>query len=536
MTRSKASARQGGSGLASTREAESRLNLALSELKAAREEVTQLIREREDNEKELLDVLEKGSQLKKDMAELHTQHLCVIEERDRLQSIVDGFGECSQEYVHNLRRVTLLEQELQEAHHQITSLETERQEFAVSQTQSLFDELICSAPDFVPDVVNQNPTVTIDLTCNDTLCSSPASGLVECSRNKLKKYIKINRFIKKTKKLIKKEKSSCNNLKCIKERQRLGDELDLYTLTLDNNITTYEKTIKNFEHDIEMLKSSLDNMTVKYMSSKKENEEHILALKSLINSSHQLTVDHNISLQESQAVCDSSFSICDCDNMTTLANTKKSSGSFAITSNVCVNNIVMFSDELGKDMGLLLSNLMGQPVINNCFPSTPFIEIVNKISHYTFNENSILILLIGNRGNVNKKVFMQCLDILNNLNLKQIVMFTFPYNKNLPQSENNFRYKLNLTMSTLSLNFNNSLFHCIDYNVNKDWTDNLYLTNDILHLPKYVKRQIAKSLSFCIDHTAKNLAKHPAFIEQQSVLYIKTLESIPSHLNYTKRQ
>ena len=36
-----------------------------------------------------------------------------------------------------------------------------------------------------------------------------------------------------------------NNVKSIKERQRLGDELDFYTLTFNNNATKYESQISD---------------------------------------------------------------------------------------------------------------------------------------------------------------------------------------------------------------------------------------------------------------------------------------------------
>ncbi|KAF9808646.1 hypothetical protein SFRURICE_019804 [Spodoptera frugiperda] len=59
---------------AHARQEESKLNLALSELKASRELCEQLMRERDDNEREFLDVLNSNKKLKCEMAQLHTQH------------------------------------------------------------------------------------------------------------------------------------------------------------------------------------------------------------------------------------------------------------------------------------------------------------------------------------------------------------------------------------------------------------------------------------------------------------------------------
>ncbi|KAF9821739.1 hypothetical protein SFRURICE_001850 [Spodoptera frugiperda] len=104
---------------AHARQEESKLNLALSELKASKELCDQLLKERDDNEKEFLDVLNCNKKLKCEMAQLHTQHTEAIEARDRLQFVVDGFSQCSSEYEQNLNDKALLEHQLHEANNQI---------------------------------------------------------------------------------------------------------------------------------------------------------------------------------------------------------------------------------------------------------------------------------------------------------------------------------------------------------------------------------------------------------------------------------
>ena len=469
LTRSKALARQGGSGLTSSRQAESRLDLALRELKATKEEVAQLIGEREENEKELLDLLDKCKKLKQNLSELHTQHVIVVEERDKLQTIIDGFGECSQEYVHNLRRVTLLEQELRDAHHHIGELESEKkefeQEFIACQTDSLFEELIGSVPSLTPNTGTQNPIVTIDLTSDNTM-SHHNNGVVKCSRSKLKKYVRINRYIKKTQKLVNKQRCFYNNLKCIRERQRLGNELDLYTLALDNNITKHEDHVKQLESQINNLKDSLDRITKRYICSKKENEEHVMALKHLMNASLTDCNDrHSLGISNrSQPTCDSSFS-SQCSNNKTVYSTNQNNSSFARSKYVVKNKIVMFSDEFGKNMGLLLSNYLGQPIINHCLPNTSYHKIISNILKYPFEKNTTLIIMIADRGNVIKKQFTKYFDCLSALEVNNIIMFTLPYSHSLPHTENDYRYKINLTMSTLTCNnYNNNKIHIVDCN------------------------------------------------------------------------
>ncbi|KAF9798924.1 hypothetical protein SFRURICE_013573, partial [Spodoptera frugiperda] len=108
---------------AHARQEESKLNLALSELKASKELCDQLLKERDDNEREFLDVLNNNKKLKCEMAQLHTQHTEAIEARDRLQFVVDGFSQCSIEYEQTLHSKALLEHQLHEANNQISHLE-----------------------------------------------------------------------------------------------------------------------------------------------------------------------------------------------------------------------------------------------------------------------------------------------------------------------------------------------------------------------------------------------------------------------------
>lgn len=84
-----------------------------------------------------------------------------------------------------------------------------------------------------------------------------------------------------------------------------------------------------------------------------------------------------------------------------------------------------------------------------------------------------------------------------------------------------------MTLHTISCN--NNLIHLIDSNniVSK----NYYLTKGRYYLSNYYKRQVAVSLSYYFNITAKNLANQTASIEQCTDIQNKTLEVSPSHLN-----
>lgn len=163
---------------------------------------------------------------------------------------------------------------------------------------------------------------------------------------------------------------------------------------------------------------------------------------------------------------------------------------------------------------------------------------MKEIIKYDFNQDTILLILIGNRGNVNKGELLQYHRTLSNLNLRKIVLFTFPYSKSLPQEENYFRYNINNTLHNLT--FNSNVFHLID--INNYIGPNFYLTKDRYlvdrcYLTNYCKRQVAVSLSYYFSITAKNLAKQVASVEQCNIKVnysansLITINESVNHLN-----
>lgn len=530
-TRSMSSARQEQGKLDDTLR---KLDLALKELEVSKRLVEQLHRERDDNETELLDSLKKYDVLKKQMAELHTEHRLVVDERDKLHNILVGFRECSDEYEQGLKRMSVLEQELQEAHHHITTLETEKRDTMTSLSHSLFDELVGSVPSLVSTPQTSKPIVSIDLTSDDTIKTlnlNTEMGIVQCSRNKFKKYVKINKYIAKTKKLIKRQKCMYKKVMYIKERRQLGDELDMYSLLLENNITEYDNDIKKMEIEICNLHKSLELMTNKYNSVKNECEEHMLALK-YHNQSKCDQSDQNSSSSSPQPVCESLFTHHH-QSPSSVSNKNNNTNSSFTQNNFVKSETIMFSDELGKTMGQLLSTYLGQTVTNYCTPGLTYHNIIKNIMNYKFNENTTLLILVGHRGSMDKTELLKCFDLLYSLNVKNVVLFTLPYSQSLPQTENNIRHKINLTLHTLTFN-NNNKFHLID--INKYLDSKLYLTKDKFYLNKYLKRQIALSLSYYIEYSAKNLATLSAPIGQNIDIVNCTLESVPNlsvynHLN-----
>lgn len=488
---------------------ESKLTQALSELKASKEQCDQLIKERDESEIEFLNVLERNNKLKTEMAQLYIQLTDAIAARDRLQVVVDGFSQCSNEYEQALSHKDFLQQQLHEAQSQIELLETTNLNITASLNQSLYNELVPIAPSMVSAI---NPSYTIDLTGHDDSKSSESVRVVT-SKNKLKKYIKINKYIIKTKKMVKKQKVFIKNVKHNRERLHLLKQLDKFSLNLEESTRKYQIDTEDLRCELDLLQEKLTSMTIKYTASENQMREYVLAMNDLVSS--QTNKCEHCQLPSVEHTPDHSLTICD----TTIP---QSCASLPLSITNCLpkqsvnKEIVLFCDEIGKDLGHLLTNKYpGHSIMNYCMPGCSLFDIMKKVTKCNFNQDTILLIFVGNRGNVNKGDIIQYYRSLCNLNLSKIVFFTFPYSKSLPQEENNFRFEINMTLHNLT--FNNNVFHLID--TNNYVGNHLYLTKDRFlmdryYLSKYCKRQIAVSLSYYFSITAKNLAKQIASIEQ----------------------
>ena len=128
---------------------EKKLSLALSKPKVTRELCDRLIREAEENEKEVELMLNKYQSMKSEMTRLHIQQTKAIEAQDRLQLIVDVFDQCSSEYELALNRIKSIEKQLCEASNKISQLEYTQHNITTSLNQSLFDDLVLVAPSVV---------------------------------------------------------------------------------------------------------------------------------------------------------------------------------------------------------------------------------------------------------------------------------------------------------------------------------------------------------------------------------------------------
>ncbi|XP_039758238.1 uncharacterized protein LOC120632493, partial [Pararge aegeria] len=253
-----------------------KLKNALSELKSLKQLNTDLMREQDDSEVELRSIIAKNSQLKGELADLHSAHTLVLEERNQLQEAVHSFNQCISTYDEALGRITMLEGELCSAHKTIDDLQSQLQNVEMQSTNNLYDELLTSS---------STMPVCIDLTC-DSPCVKKTKPQIDLpflnSHNKIKKYIRISKIIKKTQKLVKNQKKSSENLILRKERSVLLNKLNTFSLSFQSSREKYESEIQTLNDVIQQLEDSLKTMTIKYELSKKQIDEQILAADELL--------------------------------------------------------------------------------------------------------------------------------------------------------------------------------------------------------------------------------------------------------------
>ncbi|CAG9790334.1 unnamed protein product [Diatraea saccharalis] len=104
---------------ATAQNTEFKLRQTLDELKRSKETCDQLLREREESEEEIKKIIAKNSQLKSELAELHSQHEEVLYQREQLHNTLSSCSKEFDRYERTLQRIDDLERELRGANCQI---------------------------------------------------------------------------------------------------------------------------------------------------------------------------------------------------------------------------------------------------------------------------------------------------------------------------------------------------------------------------------------------------------------------------------
>lgn len=481
---------------------EVKLRQTLQELKVSKESCNQLLREREESEMEIKSIIDRNSQLKSELGQLHIQHQDVLHRHDQLQGVISSFEQQYNTYERALDRITELEKDLSAANHQISQLIETQQQHEVEHTQSLYEELMASPGGISEKQLPPNNNKTCNL-----------------SKNKIKKYVKIHRFIRKTEKLIKKNKCFYKNIALRKERMSLIDSLEIYNSKLIESRQMHDRDTKQLQSDIQRLHESLDIMNKKYCTAQKEIEEHIRSATELVDLC-QYNADRYDSLINNE-MCNCEKSLSHKDNIPVNSNFTETGPTLAcletahknidnvnqvlINKVSKVNKTIMFSDKLGQGLGLLIEN-ESQSVTNICTPGQSMNGIVHSISQHALNNYTNIIVLCGDSTHTKKRDLIDSISTLlklqTNTNCKLIIS-AFPYCTNLTWEENKRIYDLNLLLYNLICRHSDTILY---FDINK-FINNFVLTSDTMYLAKKYRTQIANLLAYNLQDAVISITK-----------------------------
>ena len=486
---------------------EEKLRATLKELDSSQTTVRSLLKEREESEVEIGLVVKKNSDLKNQLAELHVQHVDIIEQHQQLRQLVANFKECSDTYDLALKRISELELELSKAHNTVTHLESLKAREESANTCSLYDELVGS----LPGPVCVEPIVTIDLT-NDTLTKlNPLT-----SRNKMKKYIKINKLIRKIKKSLKGQKLNKFNLVLRQKNINLVHELEQCNIDLHLCRTQYDTDTQNLQDELFVKEYALKDIFSKYEASQQDLSKRMQEANELVD-----LVRYNAERYESLT---NNFS-CSCTCSQT-ADPQHVNPTPTATHPEGIKTTYVFSDKIGQGFGSVFNQCSPQYIINNCLPGASFSQLTNNIKLSKLNPNSTVILLFGNSLVVKRKDIIDCINLMSQLtetiNCK-FILCALPYSQWLSHEQNKHIYKLNLLMY-------NRISHieAIEYFDCNSLITDFKLSGESMYLPANCRRQIANILA-CHIHSDTGTCYVPrSTVSSDTNICIDT----PSSLNY----
>lgn len=493
---------------------ELKLRQALQELKASKDTCNQLLREREDSEKEIKKIIDKNSQLKSELAQLHSEHVEALVQRDQLRDTLQDYNQQLNTYESALSRITDLEKELIAANQCIAELEATRQSQEEQHTKSLFEELmlspgVCLSPQPLENNVNS---------INKLKC--------KLGHKKIKKYIRISKFIKKTEKLIKRNNCYHKNIALRKERIDLIDSLDIYSTKLIESRQMYDQDTKSLQSNIKRLHESLEFMKNQYSSAQIQINEHIQSATELVELCNY-NANRYDSLVQNQSNATFQHTNCSCTCVTQhsdSSNLKNSVSEHTLVSHneKNINKIesnyntvtfkpvsnknchtIMYSDKIGQGFGSIINDKTNKKCINICTPGQSLNKIINNINESHINDTTNLIILCGDSSNLTKQDILRNINILLTLQSKtscRIILSALPYASNLNWDQNRRIYDLNLYMYNLICRHSDVILY---FDVNK-FINNFILTPDTMYLSKKIRIELANLLAYNLQDSVTN--------------------------------
>ncbi|XP_045499135.1 uncharacterized protein LOC123696811 [Colias croceus] len=399
-----------------------------------------------------------------------------------LQDIVDSFQQCSSDHEMALSRIAKLECSLME-------VQEDNPKRQCNTPSSLHDELV---------------------ECGQLSGSVNFKKINFSSHKKLKKYLRLSKFIKRTQSIVRKS-SFKNVVQLEKVNKNLVQELDKYHRDLEYYKILYDVETNELKEKIDSLSQMLNDVNQKYSAAQMQINEHIQQADDLIKLSNE-NMDRFESLTN-KYVCQCSKSDneqtsphkLDCTDIhsvkpvTTISTSK--------TKHLSEQEIIVLSDSIGQGFGAMLNNL-GLKVTNICTPNSSFNYIIKSLDHFSFNKNNIVIILYGDSLNIkNKDIdvgFQKMLEISSQTKCK-FMLCTLPYLPGLTQEQNRLIHNMNLKLYNVT-NHHRDAFLYFDINLCiKSFT----LTKNTVYLPSRYKRELAMLIAYNINQSGTCLLSDP---------------------------
>lgn len=471
---------------AKTLELETKLRVALEELKCSKHLCDQLLHERDDSEKEIKNILFKNAELKRELSELHNHFTDVLDQRDQLTKQIESYSQCRDIFEQALERVSHLERELSEVNDFVAQKETEEKEERARQdantTQSLYCELIGSGSSGLSHSSSSQP-----------MPMPPCQK--ECSKiRKLKKYIKLDKFVSRLKKVVKPLiVCSTRNLKLRQQRSCLTDELELYKIKLDSQIIRYEVDTSTLQAEITSLEQSVNDITCKYVQAQRQISDQIQDASALLElcTYNQQRFDSLVNNH-----------MCDCTHSTNTERPETRTQPPPIcpdlSDNCCEPHSVqksnpktlIYSDNIGKGLGTLINHKISHNVTNYCMPDCSLAHVLDRILSGEHDNNTSIIIYVQNCLDVQMKELDESFDLLSKTGVKKIIFCSIPYSSPQWESQNDFIYSLNNYIFKLTCR-HSDVFSFLD--TNKVISGKI-LTKDTLYLRKSIARLLARQI------------------------------------------
>ncbi|KAJ8736324.1 hypothetical protein PYW08_006980 [Mythimna loreyi] len=439
---------------ATAQDMELKLKKALQELNESKLQCQQILHESEESEREIEKIVFQNSSLKRELVDLSQQLQDVVVERDQLRVVTDGFNSCSNLYEEALCKVRDLEDELIHANSLILKLQKEKECTQTDKTNRLYDELLNSN-------CYPHSLITIDLT-EDSITKHNSN--YKLSQNKIKKYARLNKIIKRCQKHKKQQRHYSNNIQLRKERINLINQLKNYQIKLEDSINIYKIDTQRLQSEIQTLDSSLKSIYNKYVCSENQIREHILATNDLVDKVDSLTLsvnqctcqrESNLSSLQLVATEDTSQTISDQDCIPSPVPHNQQEINQRVLSVSSSLSSIMYSDSIGRGLGQLVNNCLPFSSQNHCTPQASYHHIMSLVKEQVYDPNTIITVFVGNSLNVTKDDITDNVTELLKINCKKIILCAFPYFEHLNYRQNQFIHMLNMHMQFLVSHYNN---------------------------------------------------------------------------------